>query len=392
MIFAIAAPALGLLACGAIDLASVGNDRSAMQDAADATALAMAKQLSLSTASGISSRATDYADAQLGPIVSNDNVAVTATIGSDNSSVTVTVDGRRPSFFGNLLPPGGWSINTSATASTLGQLPLCVLSSGTGSSNDLLVQNTSLMTASNCLVQANADLAVDSGAQVTAGLAQAAGSATGPISPTPQAGAPTISDPFASVSITPPLLGLCNLLDIVYDVGVNLITPGTHCGNMTVKQGATVILLPGVHYFAKGVLSMQGNSTLQGSNVVLVFNDDASFNFQDSSSIKLAGRQSGSYAGFVIATTRTNTNTFNISSTSARQLEGAVYIPDATLSITGAGDKVADQSAWTVIVAQAIQMTGSPNLVINANYASSSVPVPAGVGNNYSSGKVALSK
>jgi Flp pilus assembly protein TadG len=392
VIFAIAAPALGLLACGAIDLASVGNDRSAMQDAADATALAMAKQLSLSTASGISSRATDYADAQLGPIVSNDNVAVTATIGSDNSSVTVTVDGRRPSFFGNLLPPGGWSINTSATASTLGQLPLCVLSSGTGSSNDLLVQNTSLMTASNCLVQANADLAVDSGAQVTAGLAQAAGSATGPISPTPQAGAPTISDPFASVSITPPLLGLCNLLDIVYDVGVNLITPGTHCGNMTVKQGATVILLPGVHYFAKGVLSMQGNSTLQGSNVVLVFNDDASFNFQDSSSIKLAGRQSGSYAGFVIATTRTNTNTFNISSTSARQLEGAVYIPDATLSITGAGDKVADQSAWTVIVAQAIQMTGSPNLVINANYASSVVPVPGGVGDNYASGKVSLTQ
>ena len=33
-----------------------------------------------------------------------------------------------------------------------------------------------------------------------------------------------------------------------------------------------------------------------------------------------------------------------------------------------------------------------PNLVINANYATSNVPVPAGAGNNYHSGQVALSK
>jgi Flp pilus assembly protein TadG len=392
ILFAVAAPAIALLACGAIDLASVSNDRSAMQDAADATALAMAKQLSVSTAAGISSRATDYANAQLGPISTNDGVTTTATIGANNNSVTVVVAGKRPSFFGNLLPPGGWTINTQATASTLGQLPLCVLSSGTADPQEVSMQDSSLMTANNCLVQSNSDLAVAGGAQLTAGLAQAAGTASGPITPAAQTGAPTISDPFASVSFTPPLLGLCNLLDLVYDVGVNVITPGTHCGNMTVKNGATVKLAPGVHYFAKGSLQMQDNSTLTGSNVVLIFNDDAYFTFKDSSNIQLSGRTSGTYGGFVIATTRTNTNTFTISSTSARQLEGAVYIPDATLAITGDGDKVADQSAWTVIVAQGIQMTGSPNLVVNANYASSSVPVPAGVGNNYSTGKVALSK
>jgi hypothetical protein len=159
-----------------------------------------------------------------------------------------------------------------------------------------------------------------------------------------------------------------------------------------VRNGATVILLPGEHYFTKGVLTMQNDSTLTGSNVVMVFNDDSSFNFKDNASITLTGRSSGQYAGFVIATTRSNTNTFSISSDAAKQLEGAIYVPHATLSITGNNDQVAAQSAWTVIVAQALQMQGSPNLVINANYASSSVPVPAGVGTNYSSGKVALSK
>jgi hypothetical protein len=41
---------------------------------------------------------------------------------------------------------------------------------------------------------------------------------------------------------------------------------------------------------------------------------------------------------------------------------------------------VGDQSAWTVIVAKSIQMTGGSNLVINSDYASSSVPAPEGVG------------
>jgi Flp pilus assembly protein TadG len=393
VIFAIAAPSLALLIAGAIDLSNVNSDRSAMQDAADSTALAMAKQLGVGTTTGIVARATDYADAQLGTIATNDSVNVKTTVSSDNTSVTVVITGSRGSFFGNLLPPGGWSMNAQATASNLGKLPLCVLSSGTGSPSSIEVQNSSLMTAGGCLVQSNGDLSVDSGASLTAGLAQASGAASGPITPTAQTGAPTIPDPFASTTFNAPLLGICTPLDLVYDIGVNILLPGTHCGNITVRKGASVILLPGEHYFTHGLLQMDDNSSLTGSNVVMVFDDTASFAFNDTSTISLSGRQSGSYAGFVVATTRTNTKTFTISSTSAKKLEGTIYVPSSTLQISGVGNKVADQSAWTVIVAEAIQMTGSPNLVVNANYASSSVPVPGGVGSNYTSGgKVTLSK
>ena len=72
------------------------------------------------------------------------------------------------------------------------------------------------MTAGKCLVQSNGNITADSGAALTAGLAQAVGTASGPITPAAQIGAPAISDPFASMSINPPLLGLCNLLDLVY--------------------------------------------------------------------------------------------------------------------------------------------------------------------------------
>jgi len=390
VIVALSAPVLIVLSCGAIDLASVNADRSAFQDAADATALSAARQLGVATNNGIIARAEDFADQQLGDLVHKDSVTVATAVANDNGSVTVTITGRRSSFFGNLLPPGGWAMTARATAATLGQLPLCVLSSGSGS--DVQLDNTSQMTAGACLVQSNGNIAVDGSASLSAGLAQAAGTASGPISPSPQAGAPTISDPFASMSIHPPLLGLCNLLDLVYTVGVNVLTPGTHCGNITVRNGATVMLLPGEHYFTHGQLQMRDNSTLTGSDVVMVFDNTSQFSFQDSSVVTLAGRRNGAYAGFVIATTRDNTNTFQISSTSARQLEGTIYIPSATLQVTGTANNVADQSAWTVVVAQAIHMTGSPRLTINANYAGSQVPVPSGVGDHYSSGKVALAR
>jgi hypothetical protein len=56
-----------------------------------------------------------------------------------------------------------------------------------------------------------------------------------------------------------------------------------------------------------------------------------------------------------------------------------IYVPDAQLIVDGSAD-VARDSAWTVIVARMLQLKGSPSLVINANYSSSSVPVPDGVG------------
>ncbi|HEY1427664.1 MAG TPA: TadE/TadG family type IV pilus assembly protein [Caulobacteraceae bacterium] len=390
---ALVIPILAVLTCGAIDLAGVNADRAAMQDTADATALAMARQLGVASNAGITARAQDYAQAQLAGIASQDQLSITTTIAPDNSTITVAISGARPSFFGNLLPPGGWRLGAQATAASLGEIPLCVLSSGSSGADNLLVQNTSLLTASNCLVQSNQNLTADSGTTVTAGLAQAAGAASGPITPAPQSGAPAIPDPFASMSIPAPSPLACVLGGVLDLTQILLIVPpGCHSGDITIGQGQTMQLLPGTHYFKGGTLTIKNNAVLKGSNVVLIFDKDAAFNFTDTSSIDLTGAQSGSYAGFVIATTRDNGNTFAISSDSARRLEGAVYVPDAMLQVTGAGNRVADQSAWTVVVAKSLELEGSPNLVINANYAGSSVPVPAGAGSNYHDGKVVLTK
>jgi hypothetical protein len=388
MIAAIFVPVILVIGCGAVDLSAVRGDYTAMQDAADATALDAAKQLGIAEDSGIAARASQFMATQIPQVVKDDGVTANTTFAPDNSNVTVTLTGHRNSFFGNLLPPGGWSIHASATAASLGVMPLCVLSSGSGASDDIVMSGLAQVTAPGCLIQSNADISVQGSAAMQAGAVQAVGSASGQITPAPQVGAPAIADPFASMQIKPNGL-LCDPLDLVYDIGVNVLLPGIHCGNITVRKSAVVELLPGEHYFINGHLQMMENSQLTGSNVVLVFDDKSNFTFQDGSQISLAGREgNNSYAGFVIATTRSNTQAFTISSDAAHQILGTVYIPSATLAVSGTNNRVADQSAWTVVVAKAITLSGSPNLVINANYAGSTVPVPGGVGPR--SGRVTL--
>ena len=76
---------------------------------------------------------------------------------------------------------------------------------------------------------------------------------------------------------------------------------------------------------------------------------------------------------------RGNRQDFIISSDQVESLLGVIYVPDATLIVEGSAD-VARESAWTVIVSQRLELKGSPQLFINANYTASDVPVPEGVG------------
>jgi hypothetical protein len=379
MIFALALPVLLTIGLGAIDLTAVNGDKNEIQDVTDAAALEAAKQLGIADTRGIDARADQAIRLQLANINKRLDYKVTTTVAKDRSNVTVAVDGTRTSFFVNLLPPGGWPVHVTATAASMGKMPLCVLSSGTDKKDAVSLADTARLTAPGCLVHSNGDIDVEGVAWLQAGVTQSSGLSTGRISPAPLVGAPAVSDPFKAMTLGP-ALSLCNPLDLVFEAGLKVLHPGVHCGNLKVEKSATVRLMPGEHYFMKGKLDLGDNSQLAGDDVVLIFDDKSDFKFHDSSQITLHGRRAGPFAGFVIATTRDNDHTFSISSSSARELLGTIYVPSATLEVKGAGNSVADQSAWTVVVAKSLKLSGSANLVVNANYDGSTVPVPRGVG------------
>ena len=88
----------------------------------------------------------------------------------------------------------------------------------------------------------------------------------------------------------------------------------------------------------------------------------------------------GRMPGFALMTDRAFTGTLTISAKNAKKLLGTIYIPNGGLAVDGNGNKVADQSAWTIVVAKTISVAQSANLVINSDYSASTVPVPSGVG------------
>jgi Flp pilus assembly protein TadG len=392
VVFAIALPVLVVLGCGAVDLANLYGDRERMQDVADSTALMAGKQLGTATVVGISSRAQQYALAQLSDISAQVSLNVSTTVGgTNNSQVTVAISGHRDSFFANLLPPGGWNISVQSTASTMGETPLCVLATATQTTQGVELNNTSQVEANRCLAQSNASIEVAGGAQMTAGVAQAVGTATGSITPSPQTGAPSIPDPFASLPIDVPAPTCAPGTTTSYVLGVNILQPGVHCGNFVVGSTAVLLLEPGEHYFVGGNLTMNDASVLTGIDTVLIFGSGTNFNFNSLSLIDLVGRKTGPYAGFVIVTTRDNTNDFMVTSSNAEELLGTVYIPSARLHLNGSGIQVALLSAWTVVVANAVETDGSAQLIINSDYGASDVPVPGGVGPNVQ-GQVVLAR
>ena len=289
----------------------------------------------------------------------------------------VILKGSSPSFFVDLLPPGGWKYRGEARAVSVGLTPLCVLITGASGTKLLNVKDTSRLSAPQCLVHSNRDILVEGGS-ITANQVEAVTSAKGVISPTAGTGAALIDDPFKTLSIIPPKL--CSSNGFKATTGSVRLAPGVHCGEISLGGNAELTLDAGEHWFVNGKVAMAGNARLKGTDVVLFFDKGSKFEFEGNSEISLDGRKRGTYAGMVMIAARGNTEDFLMSSDHVTNLLGVIYVPDAQLIVQGKGGNIAKDSDWTVIVARSLQLSGAPSLVINANYAGSEVPVPVGVG------------
>ena len=201
--FALAVPAVALLAIGAIDLTAVNATRDRLQDVADSAALAGAPSLGLATdGAAARERASAFFQAQMTQWANPPKVEPNFSIIDQGGqrAIRVVLKGHRASFFGSMLPPGGWHFTAQATASTVGLVPLCVLVTGGSLDKGLSLRQSPRMSAPGCMVHSNQHIGVEGGS-ISAARVQAVGAATGVISPTPGTGAARISDPFADMAL-----------------------------------------------------------------------------------------------------------------------------------------------------------------------------------------------
>jgi hypothetical protein len=391
--FALAVPVIALISAGAIDLLAVSATKSQLQSIADNAALAGARSLTLAADKILAKqRPESFVKAEIGewPGAPTYTAAYTVFDGKDSRNLKVTLNGHRPSFFGSMLPPGGWRFTVDATASPVGQTPLCAIGTGTGTNNLNAISaiGASQLSSPDCMVHSNSNILVKNTAWIKASAVQTVKGATGSgISPAAGQGAVPIEDPFASMAF--PSLDTCKAQNpnpgqgnpIIYaDNKTHYLAPGLHCFPIEVRNAKVLVLQPGEHLFYKN-FSLIGRGKLRGDDVFLFFDHGSNSTFSGPwIGIDLGGRKSGTYAGMVMATIAGNQN-ISLPGSQVSRLLGVVYVRNGFLGVNGQG-VAAEASDWTVVVAREIRLQQNASLRINANYEDSDVPVPAGVGPN----------
>lgn len=310
LIFALALPAALVIGLGAIELSNLSKDRSRLQEVADATALNAASQMRLAANDQLLERAASFARAGATGLTATMDPPAVAFIENDGvpNGIEVTLTARRQSFFGNLLPPGGFVISAVARAQQLGRTPLCVL--GTSPSNsDVINLPSGSIIARSCMVYSNKDIALGGGSLIDAAAVQAAGAIKGGSVANAGTGAEPLEDPLSAmfVSSNP---GACQHSSGVKvdKVGQSIqVDPGIHCRHFDIENG-TLFFRPGVHHLKSGQLQLKKGARIEGENVTLVIWKALEVKFDDGQIplLSLTGSQGGAgeaghWAGFALA-------------------------------------------------------------------------------------------
>jgi Flp pilus assembly protein TadG len=385
MMFGLALPALLGSAGVAMDFSMYHMKSTALQAAADASALAGAKELAVATSSDsiITSSALAFLAEELRG--KDENAVGIVTVDHKKNTVNVRVsEDWTPSFahfFGADITP----VVASATGTLAGSANICVLTLNPNSNKSLHMDKSARMTATGCGVYSdsthNIGLTVDQGAALKAEMVCSAGGVKqkGTISPAVITDCPVVADPLASRP-APKVLG-CDFNNTVISAGTQILDPGVYCGGLTVTGTAKVTLTAGDYIITGAPLTVSGNATFTGTHVGFYLDGDAALiDFSGPSTISLSGSISPEMAGLLFFEDRNAAvgRKHNIKSSNAQNLTGTIYLPRGYL-LVDPNAVVANKSAYTAIIVDRLELTEGPELVLNSNYGATDVPVPAGI-------------
>ena len=376
----------------AIDYASLYHAKTNLQEAADAAALASAKELGLISTKDetVKEVAKNYVNSSLIQTIGKKEglhaADVSTSISTDRKQVTVDISYTWKPMIIQYINSEALPIKVQSIASLAGEQNVCVVALDTVSSNALDMTSKASMTANDCVIYSNSKSTSGINsvkqASITGTEILSAGGFKGPDSsfnPVPITDVPVLDDPLKDREQIMPSQ-FCDHKDRVINSNMTL-SPGTFCGGLTILGSSIVRLLPGEYIIKDGQLNVTGNSSLIGSDVSFFLTGiDSTFDFGVSTQVVLSAREEGLMSGILFFEDRNSPSDriFRIRSKDAEQFEGAIYLSKGTLEIDKAS-RVGQKSAWTAIIAKRILIGNGPDIVINSDYANSSIPVPEGI-------------
>jgi Flp pilus assembly protein TadG len=384
--FALALPVLFGAIGVAADYGIMSSKHSELQFAADQAAIAAVKELTIVNTStqNVESAADSFAKGQLPDTASN--ITVEVVIGKDNDTATVTLSEVWTPFFAHFLDAKATPIVVSATAKIAGKTNLCVLALNPAATKAVHMEKLAKLQATGCAVYSNSShtqsIRLDQNSSMEASMVCAVGGVkakTSAVQPAAVSDCPKIEDPLAS-RIAPSISGcLASNLTIASDT--IKLKPGRYCGGLRIRQNAKVTFAPGDYVISGGGFELTGGASITGENVAFYLEGEAAtINFNSNTTVSLTGAKSGPMAGLLFFEDRTTTigRIHRINSSNAHTLTGTIYLANGALRIDP-NASVAQNSAYTAIIANTIQISEGPTLVLNDDYGASNVPVPAGI-------------
>ena len=407
--------AVPLMASGgyAIDYTIMNQQYAALQDAADAAALASVKELSLAgtNESLIQNVSESYVNTAFSnsDMISGGNASLQIDTDTDftEGSVTVNLSYTWAPFLAHYFDNRVTPIKVSAKAGLAGKKLTCVIGlmqPQIRAKSSIHIDNNAILRADDCTVYSNSvsryGLRADDRAEMTAGVICSAGGvltlgwrASAQFTPDPITDCPKIPDPLAS-RVMPGYSG-CNNQNSVISSSATL-SPGVYCGGLTINGSAVANLSPGIYVIKDGPLAIRDSASLIGRGITFFLTGSNSLiNFEAGSTIDLGAAETGSTAGMLFFEDRGVPHSFDfdpfrldslpsdvrlhrISSNNARNLLGTIYLSKSILLID-ANAPVADASAYTAIITGRLWLQQGPILTINADYTTTRVPVPGGL-------------
>jgi hypothetical protein len=354
-----------------------------MQGSADEGAYSAALAITKGASPTLNAKAvtaqTGFVDGQDGVVVSVINPPTTGSHAGNSQAVDVDITQPQQVWFANLFlssPPVA-EVRAEALAGVSGND--CVLALDPTASGAVSTQGSSAVNLGGCNLQVNSSsstaLTVSGSSQLSTDAVSLTGNYT--VGSTAQLNtnvidgpaAPTISDPYAGVSI--PSYSGCDYNHKVVNSTVTL-QPGVYCNGLTINGTGVVTLNPGIYIIDQGSLSIMGgavvntNTATSPYGVTFILTSSSGSNYASvtingGSTVNLTAPTTGPTAGLVFYQDRNDTKTANLNGGAGESFTGALYFPSATLNYSGD----AGSSTCTQIVADQVNFTG--NSTINSN-------------------------
>ncbi|MEM7768641.1 MAG: hypothetical protein AAF253_14340, partial [Pseudomonadota bacterium] len=387
--------AIGALAGGIYDWRAVHMQRQAMKAAANSAALEGARALNYpeNNAERLDFAANAHVASRLTGAAFDTGTEI------DRQQSTLQVDISAPArvrFPGPLSLVSTVSVSARAELVTAGP-DLCALAISderTGARGTVRVGAGAKLLAKGCAIhsdraRADAIQLAKTASVVTAAQYRAAGddqSSAG----TGAQGARLVAergDPLQARLPVPDATDECDHVDRVV-TGHETLSAGVYCGGLVI-DGGRAELYAGTYVIKDGPLKVVGEGRLKGEFVGFqLVGPDAVLDFDPRSDVRLSAPRTGEMAGLLVRGVqptpgedgdRTPMRHHLVASENAHLLTGTMYLPGDRLDF-GGGDRIADQSAFTLVVAGELEVLDGATLRLNSAYDDSDIPVPAGLG------------